>query len=182
MTIAHYLHRLPSDYDLNIIRERALQRGPLWDAVPGLRFKAFLLGEKGLHGASGHSYSSLYLWDSAERVRDFLVEGRYQGVIDSYGRAPISTWLSLDAQLGAAAKARYAHIQARELAPAADLAASLAQARELNQARAAQPGVAASVVALDPQRWQLLEVLLAEHPQTGAGQVYEVLYLARPEW
>ena len=43
MIIAHYAHRLPADYDIGIIRDRASRRGQLWDAIPELYFKAFLL-------------------------------------------------------------------------------------------------------------------------------------------
>jgi hypothetical protein len=52
MIIAHYGHRLPADYDIGIIRSRAHARGQLWDAVPELYFKAFLLRERGRFGAS----------------------------------------------------------------------------------------------------------------------------------
>ncbi|VVE37840.1 hypothetical protein PAQ31011_04017 [Pandoraea aquatica] len=33
MLTAHYLHRLPADYDLNAIRARGKTRGALWDAA-----------------------------------------------------------------------------------------------------------------------------------------------------
>jgi hypothetical protein len=39
MIVAHYEHRLPADYDLGLIRSRAQERGPLWDAKPELYFK-----------------------------------------------------------------------------------------------------------------------------------------------
>jgi hypothetical protein len=60
--IAHYAHRLPANYDIKLIRARAKERGVLWDAVPELYFKGFLLRESGQHGAVANSYSSLYLW------------------------------------------------------------------------------------------------------------------------
>ena len=47
MIIAHYAHRLPADYDVDIIRNRAAARGHLFDAIPELYFKAFLLRERG---------------------------------------------------------------------------------------------------------------------------------------
>jgi hypothetical protein len=72
MLIARYAHRLPADYDLGIIRTRAKARGPQWDAVPELYFKAFLLRESGRSGAAANSYTSLYLWRLNEPFRDFL--------------------------------------------------------------------------------------------------------------
>jgi len=50
MIIAHYAHRLPADYDIGIIRNRAKSRGHLFDAVPELHFKGFLLRERGRFG------------------------------------------------------------------------------------------------------------------------------------
>ena len=47
MIIAHYAHRLPADYDIPIIRNRAAARGHLFDAIPELYFKGFLLRERG---------------------------------------------------------------------------------------------------------------------------------------
>ncbi|MBD1551249.1 DUF4865 family protein [Pseudomonas typographi] len=178
MPVVHYSHRLPSDYDLAIIRRRALQRGPQWDALPGLRFKAFLLGEQGATAR----YGSLYLWQATRDLRDFLLSGRYQGVIDSFGRAPISTWLPLDARLGDPGLARFAHLAYSDLPQGLDLASQLAEACQQNQAHAREPGVAASVLAVDAERWRLLQVVLSADPGQAPGQMHEVLYLARPHW
>ena len=76
MFIAHYGHRLPADYDLSIIRNRAAQRGALWDDMPELYFKGFLLRERGQYGAISSEYSSLYLWQRDQYFRDALVGGR----------------------------------------------------------------------------------------------------------
>ena len=91
MIIAHYAHRLPADYDIDIIPNRARSRGHLFDAIPELYFKGFLLRERGRFGAIQNEYSSLYLWRRDEGVRDFLVGGRYKSVTDSFGRARIET-------------------------------------------------------------------------------------------
>ena len=87
MIIAHYAHRLPADYDIAIIRTRAKARGPVWDAIPGLYFKDFVLRECGRLGAIANEYSSLYLWQQDEAFR-----------------AAIETHFALDARKGQAAK------------------------------------------------------------------------------
>jgi len=79
MIIAHYAHRLPADYDLSAIRERARQRGPLSDAVPELCFKAFFMRERGRFGAAASNYSSLYLWLAGQRLSGFSGERPLQG-------------------------------------------------------------------------------------------------------
>jgi hypothetical protein len=47
MIIAHYSHRLPAHCDAGLIRARVKERGLLWDTVPELYFKGFLLRESG---------------------------------------------------------------------------------------------------------------------------------------
>ena len=94
MIIAHYGHRLPADYNIGLIHARARERGPLWNAVPELYFKAFLLRESGRFGATTNSYSSLYLWRQDEAFRNFPVKGGYKIVVDLFGRAAVETRLT----------------------------------------------------------------------------------------
>ena len=121
MIIAHYAHRLPADYDIDSIRERARGRAPIWDNVPGLYFKAFLLRERGRFGANQNEYSSLYLWRRDEGFRDFLVDGRIKPVTDSFGRPAIETRFVLDAHKGEGKQARFLFKQEREITIDTDL-------------------------------------------------------------
>lgn len=181
MLIAHYEHRLPADYDLDIIRSRAGQRGRLWDDTPDLFFKAFLLREAGRHGASGHSYSSLYLWRHEAALSNF-VASRFRSVTDSFGRPEIDTRFVLDARRGQGSAARFAYRQEIDIPREADLAEVLANEAARNQEAAAQPAIVATAVGVDVQRWRLTRVQLSEGElAAGPGAVaYQVLYLARP--
>ena len=69
----------------------AKARGLVWDAIPGLHFKGFLLRERGRLGAIAIEYSSLYLWQQDEAFRAAMLAGRYETVTDSFGRAAIET-------------------------------------------------------------------------------------------
>ena len=182
MIIAHYSHRLPAHHDIGLIRERAKERGPLWDAVPELYFKGFLLRERGRYGAIAHNYSSLYLWRQDDAFRDFLVKGRYTVVTDAFGRAPIQTRFALDARRGHASDARFATQEELEIPLDADLSVALANEIERNREIAERPGTVAAVVGVDTRNWRLMRVLLSEDVPTGheAGTSYEILHLARP--
>src|SRR6266581_4600485 len=139
MIIAHYAHRLPADYDLGIIRDRAGQRGPLWDDVPGLHFKGFLLREHGRFGAIANEYSSLYLWQKDDALRDALLAGRYKTVTDSFGRAAIETRFALDARKGAGRDARFAYRQDKAIPLDADLDTAFSAEIERNREIAKRP-------------------------------------------
>jgi hypothetical protein len=103
MLAKQYSHRLPSSYDMGIIRERAARRGPLWDATEGLGFKAFVARERGRYGATANVYSAVYLWLDVEQTADFFMGSRFQNVIDDFGRPDVETWLPLDARVALAA-------------------------------------------------------------------------------
>jgi hypothetical protein len=182
MIIAHYAHRLPADYDIGIIRDRAKARGGMWDAVPELYFKGFLLRERGRFGAIANNYSSLYLWRADDAVRDFLTSGRFDGVTDSFGRPRIETRFALDARRGSAEAARFAYTDEQDIPLDADLTATFAAEIERNHARSREPGAVAVAVGVDTRNWKLTRVLLSERAPAAAegGTAYEILYLAKP--
>ena len=182
MIIAHYAHRLPADYDIEIIRSRAKARGHLWDAVPELYFKAFLLRERGRFGAIANEYSSLYLWRRDKGFRNFLVDGRMKSVTDSFGRPQIETRVVLDAQNGEGSEARFLYKQELDIRLDADLTSAFAAEIERISELARQPGAVAAAVGVDVERWKFTRVLLSENEPGGReeGIAYQVLYLAQP--
>jgi hypothetical protein len=182
MIIAHYAHRLPADYDIAIIRERAKARGPVWDAIPGLHFKGFLLRERGRLGAIDNEYSSLYLWQQDEAFRDAMLTGRYKTVTDSFGRAAIETRVALDARKGAGREARFAYKDEQAIPLDTELTKAFTAEIARNREIASEPGVVAAAVGLDPESWKFTRILVSEN-EPGRGQpatAYEILYFAKP--
>jgi hypothetical protein len=182
MIIAHYAHRLPADYDISIIRDRAAARGHLFDAIPELYFKGFLLRERGRFGAIANEYSSLYLWRRDEGFRNFLVDGRTKSVTDSFGRPQIETRFVLDAHKGSSEVARFLYKQEQDIPLDADLTSAFAEEIARNREAAQAAGVVAAAVGVDAQGWKFTRVLLSEKEPSGSeqGNAYQVLYLARP--
>jgi len=182
MIIAHYAHRLPADYDIGIIRNRAESRGHLFDAIPELYFKAFLLRERGRFGANQNEYSSLYLWRKDDGLRDFLVDGRTKSVTDSFGRPRIETRFVLDAHKGSSEQPRFLYKQEEDIPIDTDLTSAFADEIRRNRESAKQAGVVASAVGVDVQNWKFTRVVLSEKEPTGRdqGTAYQVLYLAKP--
>ena len=58
MFIKQYRHRLPTDYDMSKIRDRAIQGRPHLDDWPGLAFKAFSIEDEGKQGAVNNAYDA----------------------------------------------------------------------------------------------------------------------------
>ena len=182
MITAHYAHRLPADYDLSIIRNRAKARGHLFDAIPELYFKGFLLRERGRFGAIQNEYSSLYLRRKDEGFRDFLVDGRTKSVTDSFGRPQIETRFVLDALKGSSDVARFLYKEERTIAHDTDLTSAFAEEIAHNRAASQQTGVVAAIVGVDAQNWKFTRVLLSEREPSGTKgeEAYQLLYLAKP--
>jgi hypothetical protein len=182
MIIAHYQHRLPAGYDIGAIRKRARERGGVWDSVPDLYFKTFLVREAGSFGAIANSYSSLYLWRHDKAFRDWLVRGGYKIVTDSFGRADIETFFALDAFRGKGGEARFLCRDDIAIPLDADMTAAFAGEIELARERASEPDIIAAVVGLDPRNWKFVRILLsaAEPHGSARGAAYEIAHLSHP--
>ena len=182
MIIVHYAHRLPADHDLGALRRWLKERGAVWDAVPELYFKAFLLREAGRFGAIANNFSSLYLWPHDKAFRDWLVRGGYKIVTDPFGRAEIETFFALDAFRGKAGEARFLYRDDIAIALDADLTDVFASEIERAREDATQPDVVAAIVGLDPRNWKFVRVLLSEaDPDASArGIAYQIAHLSRP--
>ncbi|WP_454909254.1 DUF4865 family protein [Variovorax gossypii] len=184
MFAMQYSHRLPADYDMQVIRQRATRRGPIWDDTEGLVFKAFVAQERGQHGAAGHLYASVYLWLDTQAPARFLMGERFQSVIDSFGRPSVETWLPLDARAGAgsARKALSLYREEQAINAAADRAALHATEAEANRQLAVQADTVAVWSVLDLAAWRLVRFTLSARPveAVDGATAYEVLYLARP--
>lgn len=181
MFAKQYAHRLPADYDMGVIRQRAAQLGPLWEDAEGLLFKAFIAQERGWGPGVGNLYGSVYLWSDPLAAADFLLGERFQKVLDSFGRPHIENWLPLDVRRGPAQGAVSLYREEWPLEPGADRAQVLAQEQRRNQQLADHGDTFAVFLALDVQAWRLVRITLSakalevDHPGTG----YQVLYLAQ---
>ena len=61
MQAIQYTIKLPSDYDMDIIRQRVQNTGHLMDGFDDLFFKVYLISEKS-EGQLFNSYCPLYIW------------------------------------------------------------------------------------------------------------------------
>jgi hypothetical protein len=80
---------LPKDYDMEIIRKRVQDNGHKTDGFPGLHFKMYLMTETKNDGHLYNSYAPLYLWNDYQGMNQFIFEGYYDNILDSFGWKPI---------------------------------------------------------------------------------------------
>jgi hypothetical protein len=165
------------------IRQRAATRGPDWDNLPGLIFKGFLIREKGKLGAPGNAYSSLYLWRDADAFAAMIAGDRFKGVLDTFGRPAVETFIILASAFGPAQDAAFVH-RADELVPAgADLAALKEQEIKAAHEIAASGETFAAMAALDVSSWRVSRFVFstsAAQDRLPQAERYEIAYLAKP--
>lgn len=85
MDLLQYSFTLDPSHSMAAIRERVAAKRHLLDALPGLRWKAWLLSETLPQRSQPKSYAPLYLFDSPQAVQDFLCGDLYKAVTDSFG-------------------------------------------------------------------------------------------------
>jgi len=185
MLALQYTFHLPEAYDLQCVRDRVAARGHLFDRLPGLAFKVFLISQK-TGRATGNAYAPFYLWDSMRAATDFLMGEKFDVVTQAFGWPRLATWHPLAGRL----KRQDARpLKARRIVTALPIYPDLGKIRNdmEGQAEAAEQdrAVDAYVMGYDPSRNETVQFALF----SGASPLfadledaleYEVLHLARP--
>lgn len=179
MLISQYAFTLPADYPMRTIRERIASRGPQFDTLAGLGWKAFLVREKGVAGATDHQYAPLYLWPSAQAAADFLAGPMFGAVSEAFGRPRVATSLLLRHRKDATGQPpRWCTSEHKAVASLADLGAHI-DAFEARTSTARH----SAWLALDASRWTLSCHQLwwgDQPPPVKHVTLYEVAYFSQP--
>jgi hypothetical protein len=180
MLISQYAFTLPADYPMRTIRDRIAARGPQFDTLPGLGWKAFLVREQGVAGATDHQYAPLYLWPTADAAAAFFTGPQFAAVAAAFGRPGVHTALLLRRHVASAAPApRWCTSQHQDVASLVNLQAQLAAFDN----RTTAPSRHSAWLALDASRWQLSCHQLwwgDQPPEAGHGTCYEVAHFSQP--
>lgn len=186
MIAKQYPIALPTDYDMNIIRRRVAEKGKAFDAYPGLLFKAFLISERG-RGAPLNQYAPFYVWKETEALWDFVAGSGFGGIVESFGRPSILTWLPLALEIHQEFRRDAVRSALREdmsIPFDADLPVfRKTQGEALKSAIASDSGIALQVAAVNIEHWSMVRFTL-RYDQPAAivpgAQAYEVLHLSAP--
>lgn len=84
MQAMQYTIKLPTDYDMNIIRQRVQKTGHLMDGFEDLFLKVYLISEKS-EGQLFNSYCPLYIWKETNGMTKFIFDGYFDNILTSFG-------------------------------------------------------------------------------------------------
>ena len=180
MLAMQYSIPLPVNLDADYVRERVNQRRALFDGHKGLIHKSFVYCPK------EHIYAPFYLWKDVGEAQHFLLDDLYQGVIESFGRHRVRSWLVVGAEFGD--KSLSPAFATRELdAVPAELSLKQFSAKEKQRQQdymAENKDLYMRVVALDADRWEVMRFSLwadkASSPDSESDclQTYDVLHVS----
>jgi hypothetical protein len=177
MLAMQYSIQLPVGYDTKLVRDRVKERSKLFQGLAGMKHKSYLLSE------SDHIYAPFYIWSDVAQAREFLFDDLFSGVVKSFRRPRVRTWMVLDAVYGAStAQPSFALREADSIPPEENLEALFKREKEAQAALLAEhKHLHFHAIALDAERWELLRYSLwhneatAAKPTSDCVQAYEVL-------
>ncbi|PZS33826.1 MAG: DUF4865 domain-containing protein [Pseudonocardiales bacterium] len=189
--VLQYPITLPTDYDMQIIRDRVRTRGSTLDNRAGLLCKAYCIREAGVAGSPVNQYAPFYLWADAGAAADFLWHGTgFDGIVRDFGRPEVRTWVPETRVLGStpAASVTRAVLRVAPVPIDVDLVDAVGQLATRVKQRASDDGVHLALGGVDPSRWETVEfVTLAELDALDAlnaldaeGTVFTVLHVSQP--
>lgn len=186
-TMFHYAIDLPTDYDMEIIRERVRTRGHALDDRVGLWLKAYCVREAGVAGATSNQYAPFYVWRNAGAAAEFLWGGGgFAGIVRDFARPRVDHWLPVSVAEGKVPPSAVTSAQLRRapLSRSVDLTVQADQLRERVEANARKPAVHLACAGIDPANWEAVEfTTLSAGPTSPAEDgvtTYTVLHVSQP--
>lgn len=93
-----YKITLPSDYNMEIIKNRVQENGHKTDGFEDLLFKCYLIKEKGISSFE-NAYAPLYIWKDSKGMNKFIFDGYYDNILKSFGWQSIQLGVPLLVEL-----------------------------------------------------------------------------------
>ena len=168
-----YKIMLPDDYDMNIIRQRVADNGIKTDGFQDLRFKAYLITVKSNAPKSSNEYAPLYLWKDNSGMNQFIFDGFYDNILNSFGWQKINIGIPLICDLKEDfEKSKYALEVEKEILPTKKMQ-SIRFSLDADMCTG-------KVLIYNPDKWRYAEYYFYETmPESLFDEkVYEILHLS----
>lgn len=169
MIAMQYKISLPDDYDMNVIRKRVQENGWKTDGFQDLRWKAYLISAKGRK-----EYSPLYLWKHQEGMNQFIFEGFYDNILNSFG------WQKINVGIPAICILETNFDQSHYVI---ELEQNITQTNHMKSLELAMnpEDCIGKVLIYNPDKWRYSEFYFFKEKPTAVehGKLYEILHLSK---
>ncbi|WP_378955744.1 DUF4865 family protein [Pelosinus sp. sgz500959] len=171
---------LPSNYDMDMIRERVKNNGFKMDGFQDLKWKMYLIAEKDKNGNLQNEYSPLYLWEKHDGMNKFLFEGFYDNILNSFGWQHVNIGVPiLDTTSENIKNARFAVEITYEIEP------SLSLRKLVSEMKGQELGLRndlESITIYNPDKWKYTKFYFLQTLEDNVfefGKVYTILHISQ---
>ena len=183
MISMQYNISLPSDYDMEIIKDRVKENGKKTDGFPDLNMKAYLIAEKGKFNNYENQYAPFYLWEKEDGMNQFLLGGPFNNIINSFGRPKVNNWVVLDEYINKSDEPQFAVVQIIPISVTSDLITMCSDEKENFLKVIGDAATKAYITAYNPLTWEIcrfyMSTDLAMIQQMAKGSlIYEVYHIS----
>lgn len=179
MLAMQYTIRLPHGYDMSLIRARVEERSQLFEKLPGLAHKSYLVNDE------DRIYAPFYIWEDMREARQFMLNDLFRGVIQAFNRPRVRNWTVLDRVHGNRHITPTFAVQEADSIPSEESLDALVTREIKAQSKLLEnENLYFHIIALDPDRWELMRFSLWKDQRSATPQAadvvqhYEVLHVS----
>lgn len=177
MHAMQYHVKLPSDYNMEIIRDRVRLNGYKTDGFKNLIIKAYLISQT-TSNCITNTYSPLYLWRSSEGMTEFIFNGFYDNVISSFGWQNINIGVIYSMNITDSVKhSLYALEEYIDIFPTLSL-----KEIEIKKLFRIFDNAVAEIIIYNPDKWKFVKYSFIENLPKSLNpniKIYDVLYTSQ---
>ena len=183
MIAMQYTIALPSDYDMKIIKKRTQDNGHKTDGFMDLKMKAYLIAEKDKYNNRENQYAPFYLWEKADGMNKFLLDGYFNNILNSFGWVQVYNWYVLHEYVSKSTQPQYAIIQKSTIPAFSDFAALREREGDNFTKWIDNAATTAYITAYNPLTWELCQYhmttdLLMLTKKAGSSLIYDVHHVS----
>jgi hypothetical protein len=171
-----YKITLPSDYNMEIIKTRVKENGNKTDGFRGLLFKCYLIQQKNVDGFE-NAYAPLYVWNDSNGMNDFIFDGYFDNIIQSFGWQSINIGIPLIMDLHENYKeAKYMLEVCNNMESGPSLTNFKKSMKKFNEE---EDNICGTVCIYNPDKWRYSQlVFLKNRPQMQGNNLYQILHVS----
>ncbi|MCL2865477.1 MAG: DUF4865 family protein [Lachnospiraceae bacterium] len=183
MIAMQYNIKLPSDYNMDIIKKRVKDNGFKTDGFKGLEMKSYLIAEKGKHRNIENEYAPFYLWSQIEGMNKFLLEGPFHNILNSFGWTSVNTWQVIHATVKKHKDIQYAIVNKTKIMPRDDFGVLFDRQKKNFELWKDSKWLSSCIISYNPTTWELCTFLQSNHLEminevTDGGLIYESYHVS----
>ncbi|MDO4667550.1 MAG: DUF4865 family protein [Streptococcus sp.] len=172
MQAMQYNIKLPTDYDMNIIRERVKKTGGLMDGFEDLFFKAYLISERS-NKQLYNSYCPLYVWKNTSGMTKFIFDGYFDNILNSFGWQNIEIGVTSSVELSDNFDtSKFVTLEVLDIEPSRSL-------KEFTIHEALQDGENGKVVIYNPDKWKKNIFTFYSNKPDNQLATFEILHISK---